>query len=106
MRYHLKITISYSVGSCHDDRKLEVDKGFKADNRKEAIEKSKKIIQNYHKMYSFRTDYGLSAELSETKLVWETHFEEEQPAEPAVPAQPARKAIAAHFKEKKVRVRV
>ena len=94
MKYNLVIEIAYATGSCHDDKSITFCEEIRALNRESAVDKAKKLIQNYHKKYCHLTDYGLHAEL--LKPIWKTQFEEEILAHSAIPATLGRKA---RFKE-------
>jgi hypothetical protein len=104
MEFHLYGGIGYAVGSCHDDRNVNIDEKFDVPDgpRAEgvAIEKARGIVETLHKKYSHLTDYGLSAELAVVKKIWRTHFEDDQAARAAQQAKKAKAAIPAHFEEK------
>lgn len=114
MKFKLIGTVWYDVGSCHDSRSVEINEEFEKPNIDTAIKEARKIVRNFHKKYSWHTDYGMSAELQTIKsqgnktiieTLWKTRFVAEQPAEPArpaIPAKPAKSAILAHFKEEKL----
>ncbi|MFA5158872.1 MAG: hypothetical protein WC451_06875 [Patescibacteria group bacterium] len=63
MRFNLTGTVDYSVGSCCDGRKVEINQSFYASSRKAGIKEAKKIIMEIHKRYYAGVDYGLSAKL-------------------------------------------
>ncbi len=99
MKFQLTGKIIWSVGSCHEDRRMTIREEFEAPNIKMAIEKAKNIVQTHHEKFCHSTDYGLTAELRTISPVWITFFCGDQPA---IPAQPARSAIAAHFQEERL----
>ncbi len=112
MKFKLTGAIWYAVGSCRDDRSIEIDEKIIACDTDDAIKKAKKIVQDYHKKYSWHTDYGIKAELQATQIeknktifetVWKTHFENDQRAQPAIPAQPAKPFMPKHFEEERMK---
>jgi aminoglycoside/choline kinase family phosphotransferase len=70
--------ITYDVGSCHDDRSVEINREIQAINENEAIEKARKISQELHVKYNFQTDYHLVLELKDEKekVIWRIYSEE------------------------------
>ncbi|HUC31270.1 MAG TPA: hypothetical protein VMR99_01105 [Candidatus Paceibacterota bacterium] len=104
MKFQLYGRIGYAVGSCHDDRSIDISEEFNLPDGSNveamAIEKARGMIQELHEKYSHRTDYTLAAGLGVIREIWETHFEEDQCAVPARPAEKAKSAIPAHFKER------
>jgi hypothetical protein len=104
--YRLFITISYSVGSCHDDKEEEITKAFYAKSDEEAIAKSKKIIEGHHLNFRNETDYHISAQLEIVSEIWNTHFVREQKGEPAARIKaihiPAILHKEAHFVEERI----
>ena len=106
MTFILKGKIDYTVGSCGDDRRVEINESVISKNIKSAISQVKEIIDSYHKKHSHLIDYNLSAVLySDGKPVWNTKFVPAQKASAAIPAIPAKKAVTAHFKNQLVKNR-
>lgn len=104
MEFQLYGMIGYAVGSCHDDRSVDINEEFSVPDgpnaKAAAIEKSREIVQKLHGQYSHLTDYSLAAGLRVITEIWETHFEEAISAIPAMPAKKAKPAVPAGFKEK------
>lgn len=98
MKFKLTGKIYYAVGSCHDDRSMEINERFEAPNVKAAIDKAREIIGKEHDSNKHLTDYGLHAVLEVTRSVWKVDFKD---AELAMTARHARPAIKAHLEEKR-----
>lgn len=107
MEFQLYGRVGYAVGSCHDDRSIAINEEFSVPDGPNAetmaIEKAREILRGVHKKYSHFTDYALAAGLRVIKEIWETHFEDDQPAIPAVPARKEKPPTPAHFAEKIIR---
>lgn len=90
MQFRLKGNVYYSVGSCHDDRCIDINQEFEAPTKKAAIKKATRIAKKIHGENYGRTDYGFLAKLYlGKKPILKVRFQEEVLARPAIPAQSA-----------------
>ncbi|HUD04253.1 MAG TPA: hypothetical protein VMR73_02055 [Candidatus Paceibacterota bacterium] len=94
MKFQLTTIVGYAVGSCHDDRSLTFEDEINAADKKEAIEKARKLVNAYHEKNNHLTDYCLRSTLM--RKIWVMHDVGEQRAEPARKAVPC---MSAHLKE-------
>jgi len=104
MTYRLVGKVWWSVGSCHDDRYLKINRQFQATDLDWAIKKAKRFAQYYYRRYGWHTDFGMEAKLlnNKGKQAWKVRFIDEEPSRPYVAAQPAKPAIKAHLEAKKL----
>lgn len=98
MKYRLVWKITWTVGSCRDERSAEINEEFQAETDGIAIQKAKQIREEKHERYSHFSNYKLGAELRIAELIWKTELKGKQPARPARKESPA---VEAHFEEKK-----
>ena len=75
--FELAGKITFDVGSCHDDRLIEVEEEIQAFDNDEAIMKARGIAKQLDKKYNAQTDYQFILELKEKGLtIWKIHSKE------------------------------